>query len=989
MASTSNAESTTTPDDDREAIVRQVTEAAEPIAKFWPMRTFVHHNPLHGFEHMPFDDAIRAAKALFGGLGYLPNEEYRQLYQDGRITDDAVDKAFVREGPTLEGAGTVTVGAKDVTPADVWRLHLLYGFGRLEPTLLPWTIAAGGALTELQADLPADAKRRLSERPAEPWLNALWAAALHVRGIGYPQSEDDEPLPNHEAWANQAEPAEPPAPGLPPHRTVSDWLDAMTGGALVGSIDDQMIKWVSGFVDEGMAGWAMPERERGFYASWRELAQHDLSGRFLGIKRFADKVRALPEAAEDAIASALRQLEIPPDRWVEYLARQLAHLPGWTGFVRWRGKNPEYPTQAEHPIDPAQYLAVRLFYEVELAEALCRRTWSIAGTVPALESHWAERVEQYDALVHAHGSPDAPAKADPNTTAVCGDAWRLFRLAQFLELAPAELRALDPAAARTLLQWLDAFPEDEHGPVFLEAYEDGYREDTVSALKAHAGTVPKSEARPLAQLAFCIDVRSEPFRRHVESAGAYETFGFAGFFGVAIDHQEFDSDGRVALCPVILAPAHASTEAPRANQPAELQHYASGSRWADLGREMFNHLKANPVTSLILVDMLGLFTGLGVLGKTVIPRAFKRLNGWVDERFSGVVDTEISVARIDDATAPTAEAKANFVEGALRTMGLTANFARFIVSCGHGSVADNNPYFGALDCGACGGNPGDPNGRVFAAMANNPEVRKILNERGLPIPDDTWFLGGKHNTTTDAVTFYDVADVPESHAEDLRTLIADLGTARNNQALERCARTPGAPSGITPEAAGLHVEDRSADWANPRPEWGLAGNAGFICGRRTMTKGLDLGGRVFLQSYDPIPDTDGGILEQIMMSALVVGEWINMEHYFSAVDVWAYGSGSKVIHNVVSGVGLMLGAQSDLQTGLPLQTVNDGAIHYHEPVRLLAIIEAPPDRISAAIGNNELLQDLFHNGWMNLVAMDPETSEVSRYRRDATWEAMQ
>ena len=61
------------------------------------------------------------------------------------------------------------------------------------------------------------------------------------------------------------------------------------------------------------------------------------------------------------------------------------------------------------------------------------------------------------------------------------------------------------------------------------------------------------------------------------------------------------------------------------------------------------------------------------------------------------------------------------------------------------------------------------------------------------------------------------------------------------------------------------------------------------------------------------------------MAPLIVGQWINMEHYFSAVDPWFWGSGSKVIHNVVSGVGVMLGSQSDLQTGLPLQTVNDGA----------------------------------------------------------------
>jgi len=183
------------------------------------------------------------------------------------------------------------------------------------------------------------------------------------------------------------------------------------------------------------------------------------------------------------------------------------------------------------------------------------------------------------------------------------------------------------------------------------------------------------------------------------------------------------------------------------------------------------------------------------------------------------------------------------------------------------------------------------------------------------------------------------------------------------------------------------VEGRSMDWASSRPEWGLAGNAAFLIGRRTLTKGLDLGGRVFLHSYDPLADPEGAILEKIMTAPLIVGEWINTGYYFSGVDPWHYGSGSKVIHNVVSGVGVMLGSQSDLQMGFPLQTVNNGDVHFHEPLRLLAIIEAVPSVISSIIQKHAILQQLFHNGWLNLVALNPTTSEFHRYNVDAMWEA--
>jgi len=485
-----------------------------------------------------------------------------------------------------------------------------------------------------------------------------------------------------------------------------------------------------------------------------------------------------------------------------------------------------------------------------------------------------------------------------------------------------------------------------------------------------------------------------------------KTLGFAGFFGIPISHQTFDSEERSALCPVLLSPNHGVTEIPRSGEEQALQRYASGTRWYQLGHHLFHDLKHNPVGSLMLIDVLGLFFSLGLIGKTLIQKPFQTITASIQRWYTYPVQTQISVSSpLDPLNPKLGEVKnegipaglapgfslterATFIENGLRAMGLTKNFGRLVVLCGHGSQVDNNPYFGALDCGACGGNPGDPNARVFAAMANDPEVRRTLKEKGLMIPDDTWFLPSKHNTTTDRVTFYDIEVLSKSHAEDLHILRRDLEQAGANQARERCHRIPGAPIAISPKRAFAHVEERSCDWANPRPEWGLAGNASFLIGRRKLTKGLDLGGRVFLHSYDPVSDPKGAMLENIMMAPLIVGEWINMGYYFSGVDPWFYGSGSKVIHNVVSGIGVMLGSLSDLQTGFPLQTVNNGDIHYHEPMRLLAIIEAPPDRIAPIIQKHTLLQHLFHNQWVNLVALDPVTFTFYRYNPDATWEQM-
>ena len=294
-----------------------------------------------------------------------------------------------------------------------------------------------------------------------------------------------------------------------------------------------------------------------------------------------------------------------------------------------------------------------------------------------------------------------------------------------------------------------------------------------------------------------------------------------------------------------------------------------------------------------------------------------------------------------------------------------------------------------MDCGACGGRHGDPNARTFAVMANNPLVRDELQQRGIQIPQDTWFLPAKHDTTSDKVAFYDVIDIPESHRDDFEKLNEICIKGGEQQALERCKKIPGAPKNMTAKEAFAHVESRSFDWANSRPEWGLSGNASFIVGRRAMTKGLSLGGRCFMHSYDCLSDPEGVFLEKIMTAPLVVTEWINMQYYTSATDPWKYGSGSKVIHNVVGGVGVMYGAQSDLATGLPLQTVNDGDAHFHEPMRLLILIEANKEIISEIIGKHEVLQKFFNNGWLNLVAVDSNSFDYHRYNKDMTWELIE
>jgi len=1038
-------------DVDRQRVLAAVALAGEAVAPFYPMRTFVHHNPLHGLEHLPFDEAIRKGRKLTGGIGYLSNEEYRGLLADGRIDRGDLRSAIRRLAPGFDEHGEVSAGRRRIDPLDVLEIHLAFGIDPIEPDAFRDLVRRKGVLRE---GLTA---------------SALWSAVLCALDL----ARNAPPGMNGKGGADEEEGVERDAlimaavetdavkaaaasAGLESlvddlkrigeGMTAGEWCGRLAGVDIVGSINREMIKWCSAFLDQGMATWEAPGREKGFYNAWRDLAARDYSGRFLGIRGFRGLVERLPAQPEDALIGSVRALGIHDKNWIETLERHLAQLPGWAGFVKWRSESHDYRWQRRYPIEMVDYLAVRMFYERRLLEVCCRDAWGVEGDLRSLAAHFRSHPAEYlarrraaDANVPAAASPHQPAygripssdKAwdrfgrilhlcDENSGrdpwSVPGrDAWRLFRLAQFLALSPDEVLAMSVRDARALLSVLDRLPPDAHGPIWLEAHESHYRDALLSRLAANRdgapGAPPRPRGRPLTQSIFCIDVRSEGLRRHLEAVGDHETFGFAGFFGVPIGFRGFGRHEDSALCPVLIKPKCVVVEFPRAGAEREGERALRGLAWDGGVHGVVQRLERHFAASYALVDLLGGFFGLSLVGRTLFPAASRRLASRLHHAVVPPSPTGLTVGKIDHKEAEeqvagldpperaarlerlgtqgfTGEEQAFYIETGLRSMGLTGPFARLVLVCAHGSESTNNPYAAALDCGACGGSPGGPNARVFAMLANKPSVRVALRERGLDIPEDTRFMAAQHNTTTDRIVILDEDDCPETHREDLLLLRRDLAEAGARQAQERCGRLPGAPAGLSPRAALRHVERRSADLAQVRPEWGLSSNAAAIVAHRSLTLGLNLGGRVFLHSYDWRRDTKGSVLEMIMTAPLIVGEWISMEHYFSTVDNKVYGSDSKVIHNVVGGFGVMLGSGGDLQAGLPRQTVMAGEARYHDPLRLLAVFEAPTDRIEEIIRRHRVLQHLLDNGWVNLVSLDPRTDTFLRYRAGGTWEPL-
>ncbi len=945
------------------SILEKLNAVKDTIPHYWPIGAFIHHNPLKGFEHLHFKEGLKKAQSIYGGRVYMEPEYYIARYHNGKITDKHLDNNIQK---------MLLDAALDASVEDVKQFML-----KVSPH---WE----------------------SYKNYEELKKANIDEALHTH------LEKESIYLDQKAWLAS----------LTKSMTFYEIHDALFGTSEKELIEKDVIEFVARFLDDAQTTLSMADRDLGMFNTFKLYEDIEHEG-----------------DAQSYVEKMLEELKVKDIE--QYFLTHILKLHGWAGFIKYRSEDKEYYSQQVHPSTLMDYMAVRLHFERKYTQEahinnfdtlnaymqtntpytilkLLQCKGKLTGTYnDAMEEH-----KGYDAIL------DAYIKEEINLQSL------QIQLAKEA-FGTSDMSLIDFATfAKTIKQ--------EEGYVWLKSLEDSYIEKYVDEfVTPHNYT----QNPPLASAVFCLDVRSEVIRRNIEAKGDYKTYGAGGFLGIPINFVEFDKPNTLALAPAIVKPQNIVFEIPveeheeynkkksvnkvtkkvlsdLKNNPYTPYIMVEAIGWIfgiklfgktffpKKTEKLFYNLKPKKPKTTYTLDKLSSEEiekyvkklHINIINEVLTTDSDASLNeGQVellwrhlvfDEELGIKIETEL-IAKLKQAyhinhedymlqkeklekVGFTLEEQADYLENLLKMIGLVENFPRFVTIVGHGSISDNNPFESALDCGACGGSISLPNTRALCMIGNKTQVREILAQKGIIIPEETKFMPALHTTTTDEISFYDTDMLTQEEQEIFQQIQQDFKEASLHSREERVEVLPNAQT-----QEDLFI--KTMDWSEPRPEWGLAGNMGAFAGPRDSIRHVSFHNRLFMHSYDWRIDNDNAdILTRIFDGPLVVGEWINLEHYFSTVDNEKYGAGSKVYHNVVAKVGVYNGNYSDLKIGLPTQSVLTEGEAYHEPVRLLTFMEAPLEKVGKAV-ENSLAQPFILNEWIRPVIIDKEAKKVYAY----------
>ncbi len=684
----------------------------------------------------------------------------------------------------------------------------------------------------------------------------------------------------------------------------SDFMSRLENSELSADVINQVGKYCASYFDQGQASFGLRVKTKRLYQEWLDLIQIDHSMDHLGYRRDAKFLANLPSDPIKAIELCANKLGLVSDIALElYLMKVCHRTMGWCSHVHqhlWQDSLGLSHNSRGTKIEDV--LAIFMVYEVWAGEVDSEHDLS-----------WSNSLKQ-QVMTFSQRNSDL----DHN----------------YLLLS-----------------------------VWQRANEWSYQKRVAKKLVAPRPMSKVSSEKNIAQMIFCIDVRSEVIRRSIEEQGsAITTHGFAGFFGVSLDCTHEQKEASSYRCPVLLTPKLAVIEEASLQSRKTMQGSRSFSKF-------LTGMKQGLASSFAYVEFFGVLAGINILKRSL------NLGPSTDKLFRKKFDDTSDLNLALDLNSQVATASF-----ALSHMGIR-EFAPAVFVCGHGSVTTNNAFASSLDCGACGGHSGELNARILCRILNNKQVRAELKTLGkFVIPDATYFVPALHETVTDKILVLEEGKLPAAAQEVVSKIKGSLSKAADAAQRERSLIT---------DVPALSGENRVSNWSEVRPEWALVRNGCFIVAPRSRTRGTNFDGRSFLHDYDFMIDEGMKTLELIMTAPMVVTNWINMQYYASSVAMHTFGSGNKVLHNIVGRMGVSEGNGGDLRVGLPFQSVHSGEKLVHEPLRLSVFIEAPQSDVEKIIASHAVVQQLVDNQWLHLFLVDRAKNAVTYRNSGGKYEALE
>ncbi|NOT85996.1 MAG: DUF2309 family protein [Methylococcaceae bacterium] len=985
-----------------------------------PLARFSYHNPLHGYEDLPFEQALAAAKKLTGNNGYLPAIKCRELYQQGHIADADI-YAALHQDRTLQAEEVLSYTYPIITKAAVYRLAMLFDLEPVLPSELAWQIEELNTLEKFQPDIPAVVRQQflasdgeqLSEKNgiADLWQLLLSKLELQQTYL-HPENMLDLSLDQAEALLAQHKASQKKVSlkkstmhermreavtkafalelqRLGQDMSLRNLMMDLSGVDILDFVRPQIIRLCSSGLDEGLAFWQLPERSAiGIYAAWRAVAGLDINPFLQELPDWQEMIAELPDNPEAAIILQLTHLEIPQAQWEGYLRCLALEMPGWAGMINWREQHPGYCPLNDAKPTLADYLAIRLTLDRLWLNQLCRDTWACEATLSSLQKYFRKNsseylvrrhlfrgdlpeylIQQAETLILSVGKEQHNRSDWQNLADIIwtwqGSAMSNSRPVHSVYDSAWQLFRLSQHLGFSAKHWsVVTKVELEHLLGVLTEFSAARRSYIwLTAYERHY----RESLLQMLHSNYMQENRTKP-----KSQPAAQVI-------VSMDNRveslrRFLETGNTAIetfgvagflsSPVPNNAGHFSvTDALKTNPLTFDLPQILAKLWHHSlrGNLLFSPLLMVIATPIMLVDL-----GIKFFAPLTQPIFVQKISN----RLSAILEPNTPLVSAESGMALASIAE---LASLLQTIGLTHNFSPWVVLMGHSSSAVNNSHFAAYALQIANLPQNGSSAVATAAQANRTEVRMQLAEYGIIIPVETWFIAAEYDIGNEGLIWYNLDALPVNVQAAFEPIQRDCQLACQQSVQElpqQLALTSGNTRATVAFWHAINDSQRSPDVA-------FAGASAVVIGRRIRTQGLCLDKHVFLASYDSTLDMQGGHLEKLLQTIMPALAAINLAYYFATVENQNLGSGNGVLHNPIGQLGVMEGAGSDLRVGLPKQMTGQ-----HAALRLQLVVESTITQLQQLFARQSNLRQLIHNGWVQLSAQDPATGILSVFDAD-------